>query len=128
MKKIYFELGAIFVALMMMSTVTAVQNINSESVVNILNKVEQNRDILNLEAKQNFLDNFKLGGIIDLLIQLITLIIQLVLSTIEVVQNIIGLVNLIQNLINAFTTLFQLIQDLIDLIRDIINPEVSLKI
>jgi hypothetical protein len=126
MKKCYIEFGAIFVALLMMSTVTAVQQTNSESVINIVNKVEQNRVNLKAELTQNLLENTKLGGIIDILVQLITLLIQLVLKTVEVVQNVIGLVNMIQNLINAFTTLFQLIQDLIDLIQDIFNPEESL--
>jgi len=128
MKKCYIELGAIFVALMMMSTVTAVQQTNSESVINIVNKVEQNRNILKAEITRNYLDNIKIGGIIDLLIQLITLIIQLVLKAVEIVQNVIGLVNMIQNLIDAFTTLFQLIQDLIDLVNNIFNPDKSLNI
>jgi hypothetical protein len=128
MKKYYIELGAIFVALLMMSTVTAVQQTNSESEINILNKIEQNRINLKRELKINLIENSKIGGILDILVQLITLIIQLVLNAIDVVQNIIGLVNMIQNLINAFTTLFQLIQDLLDLINNIFNPEESLMI
>jgi hypothetical protein len=128
MKKCYIELGAIFVALLMMSTVTAVQQTKSESVINVVNNFEQKKDILETQITRNFLDNTKLGGLIDLLIQLITLLIQLVLKAVEVVQSVIGLVNMIQNLIDAFTTLFQLIQDLIDLIKDIFNPEPSLTI
>ena len=128
MKKYYIELGAIFVALLMMSTVTAVQQTHSESVINIVNNIEQKRDILKTEISRNALDNIRQAGLIDLLIQLITVIIQLVMKAVEVVQNIIGLADLIQNLINAFTTLIQLIQDLFDIINDILNPEQSLKI
>jgi len=128
MKKLYIELGAIFIALLMMSTVTAVQQTHSESVINIVNTMEQKIDILKTEISQKVTDNIKQAGLIDLIIQLITITIQLVMKAVEVVQNIIGLVDLIQNLINAFTTLFQLIQDLFDIINDIFNPEQSLKI
>ncbi len=128
MKKLYIELGAIFVALLMMSTVTAVQQTHSESVINIVNTMEQKRDILKTEISRNFLDNIKQAGLIDLLIQLITVIIQLVMKAVEVVQNILGLADLIQNLINALTTLIQLIRDLFDIINDIFSPEQSLKI
>ena len=128
MKKLYIELGVIFVALLMMSTVTAVQQTHSESVINIVNTMEQKRDILKTEISRNALDNIRQAGFIDLLIQLITVIIQLVMKAVEVVQNIIGLADLIQNLIDAFTTLIQLIQDLFDIINDILNPDQSLKI
>lgn len=125
MKKSYIELGAIVVALLMMSTVTAVPQTHSESVMNLVNEVEQKKNILEEKITENFLDNLEMGGLIDFLIQLITLIIQLVLKIIEIVQNAMGLVNLIQSLFDALTTLFQLIQDLIDLITNIFNPEPS---
>ena len=123
MKKYCIELGAIAVALLMMSTATAVPQAHSKVVMDIVNEVEQNKDILEGKLTENFLDTLKLGGIIDFLIQLITLIIQLVLKIIEIVQGMMGLINLIQNLIDALTTLFQLVQSLIELIQEILNPE-----
>ena len=123
MKKYCIELGAIAIALLMMSTVTAVPQTHSKVVMDIVNEVEQNKDILEGKLTEIFLDTLKLGGIIDFLIQLITLIIQLVLKIVEIVQGIMGLVNLIQNLIDALTTLFQLVQSLIELIQEIFNPE-----
>ncbi|MEA3457311.1 MAG: hypothetical protein U9R21_01385 [Candidatus Thermoplasmatota archaeon] len=123
MKKYYIELGAIVVALLMMSTVTAVPQTHSKVVMDIVNEIEQNKDVLEEKLTEIFLDDLKLGGIIDFLIQLIMLIIQLVIKIIEIVQGIMGLINLIQNLINALTTLFQLVQSLIELIQDIFNPE-----
>ena len=123
MKKYCIELGAIAVALLMMSTATAVSQTNSKIVMDIVNEVEQNKDILEGKLTEIFLDNIKLDGIINLLIQLIILIIKLVLKIIEIVQGIMRLVNLIQNLIAALTTLFQLVQSLIELIQEIFNPE-----
>lgn len=123
MKKYYIELGAIVVALLMMSTVTAVPQTHSKVVMDIVDKIEQKKDVLEEKLTEIFLDDLKLSGIIDFLIQLIILIIQLVMKIIEIVQGIMGLINLIQNLIAALTTLFQLVQSLIELIQDIFNPE-----
>ena len=123
MKKCYIELGAIVVALLMMSTVTAVQQTNGKSLMNKINDVEQKRNFLEEKITVNLGDNFRPCGLIDFLIQLITLLIQLVFKIIQVVQDVIGLVNLIQNLFDALTNLFQLIQDLFELIKEIFNPE-----
>jgi len=123
MKKYYIELGAIVVALLMMSTVTAVPQTHGKVVMDIVDEIEQKKDVLEEKLTEIFLDDLKLGGIIDFLIQLIILIIQLVMKIIEIVQGIMGLINLIQNLIAALTTLFQLVQSLIELIQDIFNPE-----
>ena len=123
MKKCYIELVAIVIALLMMSTVTAVPQINSKSLMNKINDVEQKRNFLEEKITVNFCNNIRPCGLIDLLIQLITLLIQLVFKIIQVVQDVIGLVNLIQNLIDALTNLFQLIQDLFELLQEIFNPE-----
>ena len=121
MKKYFIELTAFFIALLMMSTVIAVPQIQSNSVMNIVNELEDNENYLNELTKINLFGNFKLDGLIELLIQLILLIIEFVSQIISVVQNIIGLANLIQNLINALSTLFQLIQQLIELIQQILS-------
>ena len=122
MKKYFIGIGAIFIALLLVSTVTAVPQAQSNPVMNLINDIEENKNIIDYNFLNNIINNVQSGGIIDLIIQLITLIIQFILEIIDVIQNIIGLVNLIQNLIDAFTTLFQLIQDLIEIIRNIFNP------
>ncbi len=122
MKKYFMGIGTIFIALLLVSTVTAVPQAQSNPVMNLINDIEENKNIIDYDFLNNIINNVQSGGIIDLIIQLITLIIQFILEIIDVIQNIIGLVNLIQNLIDAFTTLFQLIQDLIEIIRNIFNP------
>jgi len=122
MKKYFMVIEAIFISLLLVSTVTAVPQAHSNPVMNLINDIEENKSIIDYNLFKNIINNVQSGGIIDLIIQLITLIIQFILEIIDVIQNIIGLVNLIQNLIDAFTTLFQLIQDLIEIIRNIFNP------
>jgi len=123
MKKYFFELGAILIALLLMSTVTAVPQTQSKPAMEIINDIEDKINLIESNALTNIINNVESGGIIELLIQLITVIIQFIIELIGIIQNIIGLVNLIDTLIAAFTTLFQLIQDLIELIRSIFNPE-----
>jgi len=123
MKKYFFEIGAILIALLLMSTVTAVPQTQSKPAMDIINDIEDKINLIESNALTNILNNVESGGIIELLIQLITVIIQFIIELIGIIQNIIGLVNLIDTLIAAFTTLFQLIQDLIELIRSIFNPE-----
>jgi len=123
MKKYFFEIGAILIALLLMSTVTAVPQTQSKPAMDIINDIEDKINLIESNALTNIINNVESGGIIELLIQLITVIIQFIIELIGIIQNIIGLVNLIDTLIAAFTTLFQLIQDLIELIRSIFNPE-----
>jgi hypothetical protein len=123
MKKYYIEIGAILIALLLMSTVTAVPQTQSKPAMDIINDIEDKINLIESNELTNIINNVETGGIIELLIQLITVIIQFIIELIGIIQNIIGLVNLIETLIEAFTTLFQLIQDLIELIRSIFNPE-----
>jgi len=119
MKKYFIFMGTIFITLLLLSTVTAVPQTQSNSVMEI---IKDNKNIIEHESLKNIIGNVESGGIIDLIIQLITLIVQFILELISIIQNIMGLVNLVQSLIDAFTTLFQLIQDLIELIGNIFNP------
>ena len=123
MKKYFFEIGAILIVLLLMSTVTAVPQTQSKPAMDIINDIEDKINLIESNEISNIINNVETGGIIELLIQLITVIIQFIIELIGIIQNIIGLVNLIDTLIAAFTTLFQLIQDLIELIRSIFNPE-----
>lgn len=126
MKKYFISIGTFFISLMLISTVTAVPNNQSEPVMNVINDIEDKKNFIDNDISFDNLININpdgiTGGIFDLLIQLIRLIIELVMELISVIQNIISLVNLISSLINAFNTLFQLIQELIALLGNIFNP------
>jgi phage-related protein len=122
MKKYFMGLGVFLISLLLISTVTAVPQTHSKPAMNLINSIEDKKNIIDFKSLNDILNNIESGGIIDLLIQLITLIIQFVMEIISIIQNVISLVNLVQNLIDAFTTLFQLIQDLIEIITNIFNP------
>lgn len=122
MKKYFMGVGVFLISLLLISTVTAVPQTHSKPTMNLINSIEDKKNIIDFQPLNNILNNIKSGGIIDLLIQLITLIVQFVMEIITIIQNIMSLVNLVQNLIEAFTTLFQLIQDLIEIIKNIFNP------
>jgi hypothetical protein len=122
MKKYFMAMGSIFISILLLTTVTAIPNSQSNVIINKINEISEINNTINNDKLSIFLSNVMSGGIIELLIQLITLLVQFILEIIEIVQNVIGLVNLIQNLISAFTTLFQLLQELIDLITNLFNP------
>ena len=124
MKKYFMFIGAFFISLLLISTVTAVPQTQSNSIMNLIDDIEENIEIIESEKLNNMIISIASVGIIELLIQLIMLIIEFVVEIVNLIQNIISLVNLIQNIINAISTLFQLIQDLIELIRNILNPSI----
>ena len=123
MKKYFIELGAIFISLLLITTVTAVPQTHSKPVMDLIDTIENKIDNMGFENYKNILNNVQSGGIIDLLIQLVILIIQFIMELVGFISNVISLVTLIQNLIDAVTTLFQLIQDLIEIISNIFNPD-----
>ena len=122
MKKYFMAMGSIFISILLVTTVTAIPNSQSNIIINKINEISEINNSINNEKLSIFLSNILSVGIIELLIQLITLLVQFILEMIEIIQNVIGLVNLIQNLISAFTTLFELLQELIDLITNLFNP------
>ena len=122
MKKYFMAMGSIFISILLVTTVTAIPNSQSNVIINKINEISEINNSINNEKLSIFLSNILSVGIIELLIQLITLLVQFILEMIEIIQNVIGLVNLIQNLISAFTTLFELLQELIDLITNLFNP------
>jgi hypothetical protein len=122
MKKYFLAMGSIFISILLVTSVTAIPNSQSNVIINKINEINEINNTIYNEELNIILSNIMSGGIIELLIQLITLLVQFILELIEIIQNVIGLINLIQNLINAFTTLFQLLQELIDLITNLFNP------
>lgn len=122
MKKYFIEIGSFFIALILMSTVTAVPQAQSQPTMDLINSIEEQYNLIESNYLIDILNIVEPGGIIDLIIQLIILIIQFVMEIIDFISNVMSLFTLIQNLIEAITTLFQLFQDLIELIRSIFNP------
>ncbi len=117
MKKGVLIIGALFVTLLMISTVTAVPTTQSKPVMDIIDNANQQVEKFKTIGEQ------LPQGIFDLIWQLLLSIINLVIKLIEVVNTLMSIVQLVQVLINALQSLFQIIQDFIDLISDLLNPE-----
>jgi phage-related protein len=122
MRKIFLLIGAIFTALLMISTVTAVPQVNSDPLMDKINEIEENKRMID-EKLASINPDIETGGLIDLLIQIIQWIIALVQQIIDFILDIFGLVELIEYLIGLIVTLFELIMSLIDFIIDIFTPD-----
>ena len=123
MKKCVITLGAIVVALLMMSTVTAVPQTHSTSIMDKVNVVEDKKAFIEEIMSENLLEKLSLDGLIDLLIQLIMLMIELITTIVGIIGSITTLIELIQYILDAIPLIMQLINDLLDLIGQIFNPE-----
>ena len=122
MRKIFLLIGAIFTALLMISTVTAVPQVNSDPLMDKINEIEENKRMID-EKLAAINPDIETGGLIDLLIQIIQWIIALVQQIIDFILDIFGLVELIEYMIGLIVTLFELIMSLIDFIIDIFTPD-----
>jgi len=120
--KLTLVFGALGIALLLVSTVTAVPHSHSEPVMNHINAIEQLQTQLENEQSKLGLEEIFPTGIFDWLIQLITLIIQIVINIIQIVQSIMSIISLIQFVIEALQTLIQVVQEFIALLQDIFNP------
>jgi len=129
MKKSLILLGAIAVVLLMLSTVTAVPQVHSTPVMNIVNEVEQKKTLINgktgafSDKMVDKLVNIQPGGIITWLINLITSMINFIKNIINFISSIIQLAELIISLIDLITALYEMIMQFIEWIRGIFNPE-----
>lgn len=123
MKKIFLLIGAIFTSLLMISTVTAVPQADSNPLMKKINEIEENTKLINGKLASINLD-VETGGIIDLLIQIIQWLISIVQQIINLILEIFGLVDLIEYLISLIVNLFELIMALINFIIDIFTPNV----
>ena len=123
MKKTVLGLGAIIFSLLLVSTATAVPQTNSEPGMNIVRKIEHEKQIAKDSNHNEYFSMVQNDGIIEIIIQLLRLLLQFVLKLIEIVSDLINLIGLIQSLVNALLTLFDLIQQLIQLIMNIFNPK-----
>jgi hypothetical protein len=119
MRKRIITIGAIFVTLLMISTVTAVPTSNSKPVKDIIDRVEQQREKFDKVSDQ------LPTGIFEIIWQLILALFNLIMKIIEVVNTVLSIVQLFQALINGIQVLLQMIQDFIALLNDLFSPEVS---
>lgn len=138
--------GAIVIGLLMVSSATAVPKVNSDPLMNIVAEIEKNTKIieenisdktLNLktqgsinllikkvkDAINSINPNLGLGGLIDLIIQIIQWLITFIQKLISVFTLIFNLVDLIYTLVTLITSLIQIIIALIEFIKNLFNPQ-----
>jgi len=140
MKKIIITTcGAIVIGLLMISSATAVPNVNSEPLMNKISQIEKTKKMIeeniankNLDLKTRASINLFITTIKDTIAGItlnfkpfgfiITLLILIIQWLILIVQNLINVVELLFTLVNLIGTLFDLIMELINLIIDIFTP------
>lgn len=129
MKKYLIVIGAIFIVFLMVSNATAVQQINSEPIKNVIDKKQQ---ITLLEEKLEFyiekLDLFTSDvqpkGLIDIILAIIQAIVDFLTNIIyKIIDFINQLQNLLSVLINAIKALINKIIEFIEWLQDLFNPE-----
>ena len=123
MRRIFLIVCSIFTAILMISTVSAVPKVNSESLMNRIDEIEEYKKLIDKEINDIILDVGN-GGLIDFFIQIIQWLIDLVWQIINVVYQIFGILDLVESLISVINYLFELIMDLIDAIMDIFTPNI----
>lgn len=117
MRKGVLLIGALFVTALMISTATAVPTSQSKPVMDVIDRVEQQKENLESVSEQLPL------GIFELIWQLILALFNLIMKIIEIVNTVLTIFQLVQALIAGIQTLFQMIQNFIDIINDLFNPE-----
>ena len=128
-KKSLIVLGTIAVVLLMVSTVTAVQQVHSTPMMEIVNEVEQKKTLINGKIGSfsdiivDKLVNIEPVGIIKWLIDLIISLIEFISNLINLISTMVQLAELIISLINLITTLYEVIIQFIEWIQGILNPE-----
>ena len=128
MKRRLIVWGVIAIALLMVSTATAVPQAHSTSVMNVINDMEQKKVLIeqNLAAfSEKLADKLvdaEPGGLIDLLIAILMAIINFVNAIIQFIFDLFDLVGLVEYLIERITYLIGLIMSFIELIIEIFTP------
>ena len=108
MKKFTLILGSIFISIIMISTVSAVPQVNSNPIMDKINIIEENKKIIEntLSLINPDVEN---GGLIDLLMQLIQWLINIVQEIITLILQIFNLVDLVEDLIQLIVTIIVLL-------------------
>lgn len=123
MKKYILIITAIAVAILMVSSATAVPNTKSKTVPTKPINIQQIKINIKEKIEEINLLDIETNGIFDWLIELIKTIIQLVFRLIEIVYDLIRIVNLVERLIEALQVLIGLVQYLIEQILDLIPSQ-----
>ena len=129
MKKGFIILLTLVNILFVVSTVTAVPQVQSEPMMKVVKNIEQQRTYIEEKSETCVQDFTKISfkvqpkGIIDTLIALLKFLINLLNSIIQFLLEIITLGTLILALIEAITTLIDVIMQFIDWLMEIFNPE-----
>ena len=129
MKKSLVILVAISIVLLMISTVTAVPQVHSKPMMEIVNEVEQKKTLINGKIgifSDKIVDKFvnaEPRGIISWLISLITALIEFITNLISFISTVVQLAELIISLINLITTFYETIMQFIEWLQGIFNPE-----
>jgi phage-related protein len=123
MKKLVIGLGAVFISLLMISTVTAVPQAQSQPAMNMIEKIEQKiNDTEQLEDTLSFDGDIQPTGLIDLIIQLLTAILGIIQDLILFMLNLFQIVNLIEMIVSAISQLINLVVQFINAIIDLFTP------
>ena len=129
MKKYLIVIGAIFIVFLMVSNATAVQQINSEPIKNVIDKKQQ---ITLLEEKLEFyIEKLDLitsdaepKGLIDIILAIIQAIVDFLTN---IINKLIGFIDQLQSLLsilyNAIKALIDKIIEFVEWLQDIFNPE-----
>ena len=134
MKKYLIVIGAIFIVFLMVSNATAVQQINSEPIKNVIDKKQQ---IILLEEKLEFyiekldliISDVQPKGLIDIILAIIQAIVDFLTN---IINKLIGFIDQLQSLLsilyNAIKALIDKIIEFVEWLQDIFNPESNIAI
>ena len=120
MKKILIIFGVILAAILMVSSTTAVPTAQATETMNYMEKIEENRQIIDLFTVFPILE--WLLSLLNSLLNIFTIIenvLNLILSPIQIIYNI------VTSLVNALQTIFEnwdLIESIIEFLRNLFNP------
>ena len=119
--------GAVFVSILLLSTVTAVPQTHSKPAMNLIDKIEEKTsNIQGLEEKTKLADLMEKDGIIDWIIQFLRAILNFIYHLIQLVINLFQIVQLLEMIVSAINQLFDLIEQFINRILDVFTPNSQL--
>ncbi len=123
MKKTLIGIGAVFISLLLISTVTAIPQTNSEPAMDLIEQLEEKKSFAEmLEQKIKSNDLPQPEGFIDWITQFLLSILNFVQWLVQLVLDLVQVVSLIATIISAINQLINAITQLLDSIMDIFNP------
>jgi phage-related protein len=122
MKRTLIIGSALFITLLMVSTVTAVPQSQSKPLMDTISSLDQQETSLREKISDGF-SAAELGGLFDLIMQIIQWLAQVLAKIIGIINNVIKIVSLLIYVVQLIQTLINFIQRLIDLINGLFNPD-----